>query len=244
MKQLKNAGITFKDSDLFKTINDIQSKEYDYVIYDNNIIDELNAADIDGNYYGDNVLTQAKSLYTLNTRGRNGVIIIDNDFSQIYPIQNNQYASTAEARTIADAVKSFVTKEIDRLQNLSLNDEYHDLSELEEPKTPDNQNIVPNSIDDIENQEEKAEEEVIDILTEEDKNTQEAEENLSNLSNNTNEVEPSNLNFSLNTIGYSMPILGEYTRVKVNNKNVYRKLPEEVINDKTILKDLSIITFI
>lgn len=248
MKQLKDAGLQFvPKKNLFNSVSDIQSKEFDYVICDTNL--ELNDDDFVGSYFGDIVLEQAKLLYTLNTRAKNGLVIIDNDFSQVYDCKNTRYPTTATAKTIAAAVQSFVNKELERFSSLDLSGEYHDLSEINdnqfENSTTETKPANIETIEDLDNLQKEAEEKVTKELEKQDSDTYEVEEKLSNLDSESNIDQVEDPSFSMNVIGYSMPILGGYKRIEQDDgTNKYERISPEVINGKTILKDLAAITIL
>jgi len=90
-KQLKDSGINIPTKNIFKTINDIQGGEFEYVISDVFLEYKTEVSQ----FYGEESLNQVKTLYTLNTRAKKGLIIIDKDFSSIYGIENIRESNTA-----------------------------------------------------------------------------------------------------------------------------------------------------
>lgn len=229
LDQLKSLGIIFKqDENLFNSIFDVQGNEFDYVISDVS----FKLPKIEGNEYGDDAVNQVKLLYTLNTRAKEGLIILDKDFSQFYNLTNSRSSNTAQAKTIKDAVNSFINKESERLNNLNLDGDYHDLSELNiSEKT-----IVDDS-DDVEKSEEKSKEEFdgeIGVI----KNP------LEDKSDDEGFVGDDDI-IPINIIGYSTPILGGYTRTQdKDGKNVYSKLEDLNINGTRVLRDLEAVTYL
>lgn len=239
-KQLKDSGIDIPTKNIFKTINDIQGGEFEYVISDVPLEYKTEVSQ----FYGEESLNQVKTLYTLNTRAKKGLIIIDKDFSSIYGIENVRESNTAQARTITTAVNNFITKENERLSQLDLSGEYHDLSELttkkEDDKTDDeidNEDLIDDIDEKIKETEEKAKEKVDEVIKE-DKENPKDDPNFVDAGPEDFTERILTPGFSMNTIGYSMPILGGYTRVKdEHGNNVYVKLD----NDDGTIKDLSVI---
>lgn len=246
-KKLKDAGIVWQESgeqqNVFKTVGDIQSQEFDYVISD---IPLKITPDEESNYFGEDALNLARKLYTLNTRAKEGIVIIKNDFDEAIGASVKRASVTAPAKTISDAVANFRAAESDRLSAIEFDGEYHDLSEITPPapKTAEETPEVPPKPEVTPEKETAKQEQTAQTAEEVSHEMDEAEEKKTSIESST-ESDLYSPTFSMTGVGYFMPILGGYTRTgETGQEHKYIKLPNSTVGSTTILEDLAAVAIL
>ncbi len=222
----------------FDSIEQIQGREFDYVIFDGIIEDEKEH----NKYYGQSLLHRLQAIYTLNTRGKEGVVIFDDTFSKIFPeLSNVKEFNTISAKTLKDIVNEFIAFEEERLNKLELNGEYHDLSEYGKPiipKTPEEKE-KKEIVDKIKSQEKQLKEQNTpeEIETQLQNLDKEHKEDESKLEKSTLGDQAENSQIANQTIrGYFMPITGtSYTRVKNEDGSIVYKLNEHTNTELNVV---------
>lgn len=111
--KLKNSG---KSVEVFKTVDQIQGKEFDYVVTD---ID-LSFRD-DGKFTPEATLTiWLNNLYTIITRSKKGTILIDNGLTNSIGESNQEKYSNDNISITPEITKQYVDKKLEFLNSLNL----------------------------------------------------------------------------------------------------------------------------
>lgn len=219
----------FDDNDSLENIKKIQGKEFDYVIFDGNLGDPNNEDKI---FNGDSVLNKLQAIYTLNTRGKQGVIIFDKNFDKYFNgLSNIKEFNTAQAKGLADIVNEFIDFEEERLNKINFNSDYHDLSEYhtsiqtteETPKTPEQTIAEEITVEEKQLQEQNTPEQIEKQLESFDTEHQSTEEELEQPS--VTKQENNSKIADQTVISYFQPISRGYKRTQ-NDKGeiIYEKM--------------------
>lgn len=243
-KKLTELGIKFDNTNnyVFKNIKDIQGSEFDYVIYDD--LFEL-TNDEKSQYFGEDAYNIGRKFTTLNGRAKEGVVIIEKDFDSEIEASIERKSTTSKGKTIQNAVDNFIKSSLEKLNKLNLTGEYHDLSELKAPET----NVDPINTESTEITS-NPEDNTGDVNPEEQKNIedstresliQESEQlKQEEFDRNPKEEDPIVTPDQIESIGYFLPVMGEFHR---NEKGEIESSQPLEINGKRIVRDLGIVTY-
>ena len=153
-QKLKSLG---KDIEVYKSIEDIQGNEFDYIIADIDL--EYTPEEGFSDYY--NLLTYLNKLYTLITRSKTGSILIDNGLTKSIKGSVQEQFSNNNVGITPEITEQYIKEKLEFLNSLNLSREIP-LEIIEEP-------LKENTIIEGKNyEEEEPQEEELEPETEED----------------------------------------------------------------------------
>ena len=141
--KLKDAGIALRetgdDTNVFKSIKDIQGKEFDYIVVDNPfqlsaLLNPILQTDETTAYMKKNNLEEViKQFYTAITRGKKGSVVVDSISSTI--LHNKQDMNTISSKLLPQQLKKYRDAVLQRLAD----ETYSPQPEYKAIVTPTNQ---------------------------------------------------------------------------------------------------------
>lgn len=128
LKALNKAGVSISNEDIYEDVKAIQGSEYDYVVCD---IDWKTLYQLPPKKKGQQYVEFLQNLYTVNSRAKNGVVLMDNGLLDL--IGGNVAGETEiTLPSLAESAKKFKELEEQRYKNIDFNEsiDRHDLTDL------------------------------------------------------------------------------------------------------------------